>query len=170
MPGSETTFLLMAIAVLISSVALLASALASVGTYRAIRRLEGHIAPLVPQTQELLASSKRTLDEARKQLRESGDKVQTVLDDVHAEVQRFAETRADITLQVQSQVQRLGLILDDSLSQVREVVTVLHDGVLRPVREVNGMFAGVATAVRSFMRGKRPTPDKAAQDEEIFIG
>ena len=43
MAPSETTFLLMAIAVLISSVALLLSALATLGTYRAVRRLESQI-------------------------------------------------------------------------------------------------------------------------------
>jgi hypothetical protein len=160
----------MAIAVLISSIALLLSALASVGTYLAVRKLQSQVSPLVPQVTEFLVNSRGALDEALKQFRETGEKTQAVLTDVQAEVASFSEARADITNRLQAQVQRIELVLDDSLSNIQEVVSVVHGGVIKPIREVTGLLSGVRTAVRSFFGGRRPSVAQATQDEEIFIG
>jgi hypothetical protein len=168
--SSETTFILMAIAVLISSIALLLSALASVGTYLAVRKLQSQVSPLVPQATEFLVNSRAALDEALKQFRETGEKTQAVLTDVQAEVASFSEARTDITNRLQAQVQRIELVLDDSLSNIQEVVSVVHGGVIKPIREVTGLLSGVRTAVRSFFGGRRPSVAQATQDEEIFIG
>jgi ABC-type transporter Mla subunit MlaD len=160
----------MAIAVLISSIALLLSALASVGTYLAVRKLQSQVSPLVPQVTEFLVNSRGALDEALKQFRETGEKTQAVLADVQAEVASFSEARTDITNRLQAQVQRIELVLDDSLSNIQEVVSVVHGGVIKPIREVTGLLSGVRTAVRSFFGGRRPSVAQATQDEEIFIG
>lgn len=160
----------MAIAVLISSIALLLSALASVGTYLAVRKLQSQVSPLVPQVTEFLVNSRGALDEALKQFRETGEKTQAVLTDVQAEVASFSEARADITNRLQAQVQRIELVLDDSLSNIQEVVSVVHGGVIKPIREVTGLLSGVRTAVRSFFGARRPSVAQATQDEEIFIG
>jgi ABC-type transporter Mla subunit MlaD len=160
----------MAIAVLISSIALLLSALASVGTYLAVRKLQSQVSPLVPQVTEFLVNSREALDEALKQFRETGEKTQAVLTDVQAEVASFSEARTDITNRLQAQVQRIELVLDDSLSNIQEVVSVVHGGVIKPIREVTGLLSGVRTAVRSFFGGRRPSVAQATQDEEIFIG
>ncbi len=170
MASSETTFILMAIAVLISSVALLLSALASVGTYLAVRKLQSQVSPLVPQVTEFLVNSRAALDEALKQFRETGEKTRAVLDDMRAEVGNFSAARKDITDRVQAQMQRIELVLDDSLTDIQEVVTAVHGGVIKPIREVTGVLAGVRVAVRSFFGGRRPSVAQATQDEEIFIG
>ena len=160
----------MAIAVLISSVALLISALAAVGTYLAVRRLESQVSPLVPQVTEFLLNSRAALDEALKQFRETGEKTHAVLDDLRTEVSGFAEARKEITDRVQAQIQRIELVLDDSLTDIQEVVSVVHGGVIKPIREVTGILAGVRIAMRSFFSGRRPSVAQATQDEETFIG
>lgn len=160
----------MAIAVLISSIALLLSAFASVGTYLAVRKMQSEVSPLVPQVTEFLVNSRGALDEALKQFRETGEKTQAVLVDVRAEVANFAEARTEITDRLQAQIQRIELVLDDSLTNIQEVVAVVHSGVITPIREVNGLVAGVTTAFRSFFGGRRPSVAQATQNEEIFIG
>lgn len=160
----------MAIAVLISSVALLISALAAVGTYLAVRKLESQVSPLVPQMTEFLLNSRTALDEALKQFRETGEKTHAVLDDLRTEVAGFAAARKEITDRVQAQIQRIELVLDGSLTDIQEVVSVVHGGVIKPIREVTGILAGVRIAMRSFFGGHRPTVAQATQDEETFIG
>ncbi len=160
----------MAIAVLISSIALLLSAFASVGTFLAVRKLQSQVSPLVPQVTEFLVNSREALDEALKQFRETGEKTQAVLDDLHTEVAGFSAARTDITNHVQAQIQRIELVLDDSLADIQEIVTVVHGGVIKPIREVTGLVSGVRTAVRAFFGGRRPSVAQATQDEEIFIG
>jgi hypothetical protein len=160
----------MAIAVLISSIALLLLAIASVGTYLAVRKLESQISPLLPQVTEFLLNSRAALDEALKQFHETGDKTQAVLDSVRTELAGFSEARADITKRVTAQIQRIELVLDDSLTDIQEVVSVVHGGVIKPIREVTGIVAGVRTAIHSFFGGRRPSVAQATQDEETFIG
>jgi hypothetical protein len=42
--------------------------------------------------------------------------------------------------------------------------------VLRPVREVNGIAAGISAAVSTLVKGQRKSSvDAATQDEELFI-
>ena len=147
----------MAIAVLISSVALLLSAFASVGTFLAVRKLESQVSPLVPQVTEFLVNSRAALDEALKQFRETGEKTHAVLDDLHAEVTGFSQARAEITDRVQAQIQRLELVLGDSLTNIQEVVTAVHGGVIKPIREVNGVVAGIRAAYHVFVSGRRPS-------------
>lgn len=160
----------MAVAVLISSIALLFSAFASVGTYLAVRKIQSQVSPLVPQVTEFLLNSREALEEALKQFHETGKKTQAVLEDVHAEIAGFSEARVALTNRLQAQVQRVELVLDDSLANIQEIVSVVHGGVIKPIREVNGLVAGVRTAVRSFFVGRRPSVAQATQDEETFIG
>ncbi len=160
----------MAIAVLISSIALLLSAFASVGTYLAVRKLEASLTPLVPEVKEVLVNSRTALDEALKQLRQTGDRTCLILDDVRTEINSFSEARAEITNQIQAQMERIEMVLDDSLTDIQEVVSAVHGGVIKPIREVNGVVAGVRAAVRAFLGGRRPSVAQATQDEESFIG
>jgi hypothetical protein len=59
--------------------------------------------------------------------------------------------------------------LDDTLSRTHETVALLHDGIMKPLREVNGIAAGVRAALGAMARGNRPTVDRATSDEEMFI-
>ena len=170
MASSDTTFLLMAIAVLISSVALLLSALATLGTYRAVRRLESQIAPLLPQAAEFLQNSRKALDEALIQFRDTGNKTQAVLDDARAEIAHISEVRADLAGRLQAQMQRIELVLDDAVSCVQTITNSMQGGVIRPLREVGGILAGVRTAVRVFLHFQRPSVDRATPDDEAFLG
>jgi hypothetical protein len=41
--------------------------------------------------------------------------------------------------------------------------------VMRPVREANGLAAGISAAVSTLVRPRKSSPDAATQDEEMFI-
>jgi hypothetical protein len=61
------------------------------------------------------------------------------------------------------------MVVDDTVSRVHESVTAVHNGLLRPVREIQGIATGVRTAVEHFLRGGRPSVAQATQDDEMFI-
>jgi hypothetical protein len=67
------------------------------------------------------------------------------------------------------QMDRAELVLDDTLSRAHETVATLHNGVMRPLREINGLAAGLRAAFAALAQGSRPTPDRATSDEEMFI-
>ena len=50
-----------------------------------------------------------------------------------------------------------------------EVGDALKRAAMRPVREANGVAAGISAAVSTFVKGRKYPPDMATQDEEMFI-
>ncbi len=159
----------MAIAVAVSSVALLMNALASLGLYRAVRRMEAGIKPLIPQASKTLEQAQKTLAQALVQIDELSVKAHGVLDSSKEQLDSFAVARDEFTGRLRVQAERLELVLDDTLARVHDVVGVLHSGVMTPVREVSGILSGIRTAFQTLLRNRRPSVDRATHDEEMFI-
>ena len=66
-------------------------------------------------------------------------------------------------------MERAEMVLDDTMTRVQQTVSIVQSGVVRPVREVYGFWAGLRTALQYLGRGGRPTVDHATSDEEMFI-
>jgi methyl-accepting chemotaxis protein len=169
MATSETTFLLMAIAVAVSSVSLLMSAFASVGLFRAVKRIEEKIEPLIPEAMSTLKEARATIAETSSQVRDISERSRAVLEETQAQLGHFNAARHEVTERLRIQAERAELVLEDSLSRVQEVVQTLHSGVMRPVREVTGVMTGIRTAVSAYLGGRRPSVAQATHDEEMFI-
>jgi biopolymer transport protein ExbB/TolQ len=166
---SDTATWLLAIAVLLSSLALVTNALAAVGIYRRFKKLQEDITPLIPEAKQTIAQARATLQQASAQIEEIGGRSKEVLAIANTQLQAFNETRGEVTERLRAQMDRLELVLDDGLSKVQDVVGTVHHGVMSPVREVSGVLAGIKSAFTAFLRGQRPSIDKATQDEEMFI-
>ena len=94
---------------------------------------------------------------------------------------------AEIARTGREQVDRLGALLEDAgdrararlaqiddtvtdaVEQVGEVGSALKRAAMLPVREANGVAAGISAAVSTFVKGRKYPPDMATQDEEMFI-
>jgi ABC-type transporter Mla subunit MlaD len=166
---SEATFWLMAGTMVCSTIALVVSAVASYKMMKAVTALKSQVEPLIPQAQRTLLEAAATLKEATGQLKDVGERTSKFFDEAAAQLAELDKTRADISGRLTSQMERAELVLDDTLSRVHEVVGTVHNGVMRPVREVHGIVAGIRAAVSTLVRGGRPSVDRATQDEEMFI-
>lgn len=166
---SETALVLLAIAVAVSSLALLIQAVAALRLMRSVQRLETEILPLVPQARETLARAQAALKLAADRIEESAAMTRQLLSAAQQQVEGLDQARRELAVQWRIQSERLELVLEDILSRVQEVVAVLHGTVMRPVREVSGMVAGVKAALQTLLMARRPTVDRATHDEEMFI-
>lgn len=166
---SETALVLLAIAVAVSSLALLIQAVAALRLMRSVQRLETEILPLVPQARETLARAQAALKLAADRIEESAAMTRQLLAAAQQQVEGLDQARRELAVQWRIQSERLELVIEDILSRVQEVVAVLHGTVMRPVREVSGMVAGVKAALQTLLMARRPTVDRATHDEEMFI-
>lgn len=166
---SETALVLLAIAVAVSSLALLIQAVAAVRIMRSVQRLQAEILPLVPQAKETLAQAQAALKLAAERIEESAAMTKQLLAAAQQQVDGIDQARRELAAQWRVQSERLELVLEDILSRVQDVVAVLHGTVMRPVREVSGMVAGVKAALQTLLMARRPTVDRATQDDEMFI-
>lgn len=166
---SDAAVWLLAIAVAVSSISLLMNAIAAIGTFRAVKKLRDDIAPIIPRIQSTLEQANQAIETTVRDVHSLVELGRDVLADMKAQVQHIDAARTDLTQQVKIHGQRLELVTEDILSRIQEVVGVFHGSVIRPVREVSGIVAGVRAAVQTFLLGRRGSPTRATHDEEMFI-
>lgn len=82
---------------------------------------------------------------------------------------RFAEVGRDIADRTRAQVSRLDTAVDETIERAHEAGDTVKSAVLKPVREVSGIAAGVKAAVSAFAHGGRASVNHVTQDEEMFI-
>lgn len=166
---SDAALYLMAGAVMLSALALVVGALAAVGLYRRVARLQEEISPLIPEARKTLVQAQQTLSDTARDVREIAAQTRLLLNKAEHQMQQIEETRVQVTTQLRVQGERVELVVEDILSRVQDVVTVVHGTVLKPVREVSGFVSGIKAAVQSLLLGRRPTVDRVTHDEEMFI-
>ncbi|HTB20228.1 MAG TPA: hypothetical protein VK708_19025 [Bryobacteraceae bacterium] len=167
---SETTLLyVMTAFVIISAIALCIQAGMLTAIYKTTKSLEEKITPLVPKVESLVAKATSTVEQSGRQITDITTRANDILDSTKRQLAIVEEVVGDAAVRAKVQMERVELVLDDTLSRAHETVAVVHDGIMRPLREVNGIAAGVRAALGSLARGNRPTVDRATSDEEMFI-
>lgn len=159
----------MTLAVTLSAIALIAQALLALGMYRALQSLRQQVAVFLPKAETFLRTTEKTLQDSHTQMREVAAKASSVLDSTQKQLTRVDHFVGEASSRAKVQMDRIELILDDTVSRVHETVLQLNRGVMAPMREINGLAAGVRAAVQYFVRGSRPNVASATSDEEMFI-
>jgi ElaB/YqjD/DUF883 family membrane-anchored ribosome-binding protein len=166
----QTTLLyVMTAFVIIAAVALSIQAGMLVAVNKKTKDLQDKITPLVPQVESLVETTKATVEMSRKQIAEITSRANDVLDSTRNQLAMVEEVVSDATARAKVQMDRVELVLDDTLSRAHETVALIHGGIMRPLREINGVTAGIRAALEFLSRGNRPSVAQATSDEEMFI-
>jgi uncharacterized protein YoxC len=129
-----------------------------------------------PRIESVLQSAKETLEVSRKQITEVTTraaevtaKANDILDSTRTQVRIVEGIMTEVASRTKSQLDRVEIVLDDTIGRVHETVTTVHNGVMRPLREINGISVGIRAALAHMVKGGRPSVAQATQDEEMFI-
>jgi methyl-accepting chemotaxis protein len=117
----------------------------------------------------ILGVVRRTAERVEKHVEQIGTTSEAILDVTKQQLARVDELLSEATTRAKVQMERAEMVLDDTMTRVQETVSHVQSGVMRPVREVYGVMAGIRTALARLGRGGRPTVDHATSDEEMFI-
>jgi hypothetical protein len=156
----------------IAAIAILGQAVILYAVYRAIHSMSKGIldvlpkvesmsqatSAMVPKLEDLMAVTKVTIEESRKLVALAQEDLAKV-DSLVTE----AATRA------RAQMDRVEMVLDETLDKAQNTVNVVTNGVLRPVREIQGVAAGIQAAFAYLLNSSRPSVDRVTSDEEMFI-
>ena len=159
----------MTAAVVVSAVAILIQAMMLFGMFRAIKSLRDQVCGFIPRAETFLATAERHLTENRKELTEVAAKATLVLDSAQKQLVRVDDVLGDATARARAQIEHIEIALDDTVNRVHSTVVELNNGILRPLREINGLAVGLRTAFQYLLRGNRPNVAEATADEEMFI-
>jgi hypothetical protein len=163
---------------------------ASKALQQQVTGLQQQATSLIPQARSIMTKAEATIDDNRKTIvditakaneitakvneiaakaNQMAGKANEMMDTGKVQLARLDDLMADATARAKVQLERADLVLDDTVTRVHESVTAVHNGILRPIREIQGMTTGVRAAVQHFLRGGRPSVDQATQDDEMFI-
>jgi hypothetical protein len=160
---------LLTIFVAISALSMLGSAVALIGMFIVARDIRGKVTQAWPEIQSIIVSLKRSVEYTEKQLETIGSTSISILDVTKQQVVKIDELLSDASTRAKVQMERAEMVLDDTMTRVQETVGIVQKGVLRPVREVHGIVAGIRTTIAYLGRASRSTVDHATSDEEMFI-
>ena len=86
----------------------------------------------------------------------------------HAE--RIGELIDETSGRAKARIAQIDQTVGRTVEQVEHASEAVKSAVLKPVKEVNGIVAGVKAALNTYAQGgNRNSPEHATQDEEMFI-
>jgi hypothetical protein len=173
---NQALLIIMAIFVAVAAIALCIQAGMLFGIYKSakvteesVKRVLPKVESLLPKVELLVHTSTETIDMSRKQIHEITTKASDILDLTRVQLARIDGVLGDAAARAHVQLAHADLVIEDTMTRAHETVTVVHSGIMAPLREIQGVAAGVRTAIFHLMRGVRPSPAQATADEEMFI-
>ncbi|HLH43278.1 MAG TPA: hypothetical protein VKV74_09855 [Bryobacteraceae bacterium] len=153
----------------VAAIALAVQAAVMVGVYKSFRALQEKIEALTPKIHSVADHSLAAIQESRVKIAEITAKTSQILDSASRQLTLAESLFTDFSGRARSQLDRAEMVLDDAMGRVQQTVGLVHRGIMRPIREINGVAAGIRAAMQYFARRGRPDPDRATADEEMFI-
>jgi hypothetical protein len=179
------------VAVALACFASAVQACVAIALYRSFRKMQAKVTPVVERVQPVIDKIGPVVDKVGTVIDKVGpilDSAHNIVEDARPRINKLADEAVGVAKSARTQVDHVGELLQDAggrakerLEQIDRSVTatvehVEHAGdavkraVMRPVREVNGLAAGVSAAVSTLVKGSRKSSvDHATQDEEMFI-
>ena len=167
--NQDTLLLLLTIFVSVAAIALVIQAGMLFGLYRATKAIQERVSVLTPKAESLMARAEKTLEESKGHIFEVTSRANEILTLTHTQAKRVDEFMADAHGRAKVQMDRLELVMDDTMGKVQSTVNIVQSGVVRPIREIGGIATGVRAAIQHLVQHSRPSPAQATQDEEMFI-
>jgi len=172
----QNLLILMTIGAVIAAIALCVQAAMLVGIWKASKATHDRIVLVLPKVERFLETSEEAIVQSKKQILEITtktnlilDSTRNILDTTRAQMAKVDDLLTDASTRAKFQMDRAELVLDDAMSRAQETVAVVHSGVMRPLREIQGVAAGLRTAFGVLLKGGRPNVASVTQDEEMFI-
>src|ERR1041385_4046554 len=165
----NTLLAVLIVFVALSAGAMMVQAVLVFNIHNSTRSLAESVQRLMPKLESLVDTSRVTVEESRKQLAEISSRTNDILDVTRRQLARLDETLEDATTRARVQMDRVEMVLDDTMNRAQDTVAMVHKGILKPLKEIQGVAAGMRAAFFFLMRGSRQNPAQATVDEEMFI-
>ena len=136
---------------------------------RTMNQLKNKVEPLADKTGPILELVRSSMTELVPRVMAVSADAMELSKSAREQVNRLGELMTDLASQAKAQVARIDGAVESTVGSVQQAGESVKDAVLKPVREVNGVLAGIKTAISVYSHGRRQSVDHATQDEEMFI-
>jgi hypothetical protein len=140
------------------------------GMYRSSKLMRERVTSFLDKVEPLADSARQTLDETREQTKSILVDVKELTTSGRKQMATLEGLLDDLSQTARLQAERVDGSVEMTLRRVNETTEIVQKTILEPIRQVRGVVSAV-TAVLEHLSGasRRPTPDRATSDEEMFI-
>jgi hypothetical protein len=153
----------------ITAISFVVMAVAAYRLQQVARAMQTATQRVLPKVEALAESSRVAVEDSRVKIAEVTTKTTDILDTTRRQLARVEEVLDDAASRARVQLDRAEIVVDDAVTRAQETVIAVQSGILRPLKEINGVAVGLRAAIQYFLRGGRPNPDQVTADEEMFI-
>jgi ABC-type transporter Mla subunit MlaD len=164
--NSEALLYIMTAFVILAALSMLTQAIV---TYRAAKLMEEKMATFAPKAERLMETAELAISESRAQIREITQRANQIMDLAKTQLVKVDSLITDASQRARSQMDKAEVVLDDTLDRVQTTVSTVQSGVLRPIREIHGVAAGLRAAFTTLLKGVPADVTRVTSDEEMFI-
>lgn len=155
--------------VALAALCFLAQAITAFVLLHTVHTLKNRVESLAERTEPILDMVKSTSIELIPRIRTISADAVEITKTAREQVNRIGEMLTELSQQAKAQVAKIDGAVESTVGSVQQAGESVKDAVLKPVREVNGVLAGIKTAISVYSHGRRQSVDHATQDEEMFI-
>ena len=181
---SEVFQWVVGVAAIVACLAVVGQTLILAALYRAGREAEtagkeagAKLSPLVDRFEGLLTAFNSFLTTSGKMLEENRPRIAGITAEALAAAKaarehadRIGELIDDTSGRARARIAQIDQTVENTVEQMEHAGDAVKSAVLRPVKEVTGIVAGVKAALNTYAQGgNRNSPEHATQDEEMFI-
>jgi len=137
---------------------------------KAGKEVQTRLGPLVDRFDAILTTSSSILAENRPHIAEITAETSAIAKTARQQVERIGELIDDTSVRAKARITQIDQTVGRTMEQVDHAGEAVKTAVMKPVKEVNGIVAGVKAALNTYAQGgNRNSPEHATQDEEMFI-
>jgi uncharacterized protein YoxC len=124
----------------------------------------------IDKTNDMAETANLLMRDARPHVAEISRQASEISRIGREQIEQLGELVHDAGSKARARLDQIDHSVDATIEQVEQVSGSVKRAVMKPVREVNGLAAGISAAVSTLVRGhRRSSVDSATQDEEMFI-
>ena len=141
-----------------------------IALYLGFRDLQVRVQGLLDRDLHPLLSSARALVEStRREMDRLIETVEELSQAARVQMGKVDKVMSEATDRTRLQVVRVDQLVADLFNRVERSVEFVEKSLVRPVRELEAFVHGLRVAVDHLIGRRRRTPERATQDEELFI-
>lgn len=157
-------------AVLLACLAFVVQSIVVILLYRVARNTQTKMAPVVERVEPILTATRQILEENKPRVAEISTEAVQIVKTARVQADRLGDLFKDSSDRAKARLAQIDRTVDETVEQVEQVGGAVKSAVLKPVKEVNGLMAGMKAAISTYAAGnKRHSVEHATQDEEMFI-
>ena len=167
--NADTTLILLTVFVAITAISFAAQALAMMRLAQTTKEMKERVDAFLPKAEKLIQTAETTLTESKAQITEITVRANEILQITQTQMARVDDLVADASMRAKVQMDRAETVLENTLTRVNDTVNTVQGTILRPIREITGVAAGVKAAVGHLLKGAPANVAQVTTDEEMFI-